>query len=271
MPPQVQIDYLTPEQELKVQEYYDKFFKQATCTDPADRQKAEKAALRLAEIGDLKVSGVFWVAAPISGEALNKDLWNIFRDVPNDALSNALINPRGVLNDNFSDAFSYVLRDLLWDTLWKVTNDALEATLRSALDTTLNNILNEALYTAFRKALCTIFWGTSSDTLKNAYFHKLWNSGWLVFYIFCRDILGVEYSERSKEILNLYEELYASCFALWFIPGTVILCEHPKKCAIIDGKLIDIKWRDSFTDFHLVENSLGKSSQTIWDHIQKDF
>jgi len=193
MPPPSQITSLTPEQELKVQEYYDKFFKQATCTDPADRPKAEKAALRLVEIGGVKIDKIEWVAKPIGA--------TVFYNF---------------LNAGFRNKLNDTLRDVLWNKL--------------------------------------------SDALNVA----LWDTNWLAFYIFGRD--GIEYDE----ILKLYGELNESCFALSVLLEAIILCERPRKCEIVNGKLVGIEWRDS-NDLLINEmNSLGKKPLTLWDYVQKE-
>jgi hypothetical protein len=55
-------------------------------------------------------------------------------------------------------------------------------------------------------------------------------------------VLGVKHDKRSAELLHLYEEIQASCFALWIAPGKVILCERPAACEIVDGRLVGMAW-----------------------------
>jgi hypothetical protein len=52
------IEKLTAEQTSKIAEYRERFFAQATSTEPADRKRAEKAARAIAEIGSVKVGRV---------------------------------------------------------------------------------------------------------------------------------------------------------------------------------------------------------------------
>ena len=82
-------------------------------------------------------------------------------------------------------------------------------------------------------------WASLRDSLGDS----LWDSGWTAFYAFGRE-LGVEYDPKYAEILELHEEIGASCFALWIVPGTVILCERPSKCEIVGGRLVNIEWKE---------------------------
>ena len=167
---------LTDEQQAKIVEYRDRFFKQATSTELADRPRAEAAAKRMAEIGGVKVNDVVWVMFPQDGAEKYGAVWGS-------------------------------LRDSLMDSLW----DSLSASLSTSLSTSL--------------------WGS------------LWDAGWSAFYIYARDVLSVQYDERSAELLHLYDEIGASCFELWIAPGVAILCERPEEYKIVDGRLVGVVWR----------------------------
>jgi len=159
------IEKLTTEQEAQIAALRERFFAQATSTEPADRLRAEAAARRLAEIGGVKVNAVVWAKSAQDGR------------------------------HEYEKAGAS-----LWDSLW--------ASLRASL------------------------------------WDSLWDTGWTAFYAAGRDVLGVEYDPKQAEILRLHEEIGASCFALWIVPGTVILCERPSKCEVVDGRLVGIEWKE---------------------------
>jgi len=183
------IEKLTPEQEAQVVALRERFFAQATSTEPADRARAEAAARRLAEIGGVKINAVVWAKSAQDGQREYEKAWDSLR---------------ASLWDSLGDS----LGDSLWDSL----RDSLRASLRASLGASL--------------------WDSLGD------------SGWTAFYAAGRDVIGVEYDPKYAEILRLHEEIGASCFALWIVPGAVILCERPSKCDVVDGRLVNIEWEE---------------------------
>jgi hypothetical protein len=143
-------------EKLTIEEYREKYFWQAVSTEPADRARAEAAALKIAKIVGVEINSVEWVDSP-----------------------------------------------KLMASLWASLGDSLGASLGSSL----------------------------MDT------------GWLAFYSFCADELKIKIDDTSREKLRLHNEIAASCFALWIVPGTIILCERPSRIEITDGKLVGIECR----------------------------
>jgi hypothetical protein len=45
--------------------------------------------------------------------------------------------------------------------------------------------------------------------------------------------------------LDLWIATLESCFAVWIVPGTVILCERPATVEIKGGRLVGLTWRSS--------------------------
>lgn len=153
---------LTPEQESRIEEYHRRYFSQATSCEPADRERAEAAARRMAEIAGVHVcGGVHWVNTPMDGASLRDSLWV---------------------------SLSSSLSSSLWDSLW--------------------------------------------------------DTEWVAYYTYAVEVLGVEIDESTREKLRLHNEIAASCFALWLVPGAVILCERPQSVELRDGKLVGVEWRN---------------------------
>ena len=162
------IEKLTDEQKEKITEYRERYFAQATNTEPADRLSAETSVRLMAKIGGVKINEFRWVLSPEEG----KELYNS-------------------LSDSLWASLRDSLRASLWASLW--------ASLRA--------------------------------------------SGWLAYYTYAVDVLGISIPDEHLNILRLHNEIAKSCFALWIVPGCAILCERPASVEIVDGKLIGIEWR----------------------------
>jgi len=98
------IEQLTPEQEQRLQQHRDEWFRLAASTEPAERPAAEAAARELAELGGVKVQRVVWVTTPEAGTAE----WRAsFTDAPST-----------LLRDSLWASLRTSLWASLWDSLW---------------------------------------------------------------------------------------------------------------------------------------------------------
>jgi len=57
--------------------------------------------------------------------------------------------------------------------------------------------------------------------------------------------MGIKYDDEAMEKLNLHREIGASAFALWIVPGTIVLCDRPETIEVVGGKLVSLTWRDA--------------------------
>ena len=91
-------------------------------------------------------------------------------------------------------------------------------------------------------------WGSLGASLRDSFGASLGaslrDSGWLAYYSYGVEVLGVSCGNRERELLGLHNEIAASCFALWIVPGMVILCERPATVEVVDGRLVGLTWRD---------------------------
>ena len=200
------INKLTAEQEQALIEYRAAAFRAATSTEPADRPRAEATVRKLTRIAGVKVDGVVWVLTPQAGAAECASL-------------------RASLSDS--------LRASLSDSLWASLSDSLWASLRASLRASLWASLSDSL----SDSLWASLWASLSDSL----WASLWDSGWLAFYGYGARL--VEYAPEAAEKLRLHQEIAGACFAMWIMPGTVILCERPATVEIVNGKLVGLTWR----------------------------
>jgi len=112
---------------------------------------------------------------------------------------------------------------------WAVTpEDACELydSLRDSLIGSLSELLGNSL----------------RDLLSGSLSGSPWDSGFISYYRF-PEIAGlVQYDEKVSVMLRCYEELLESCFAMYALPGHIILLEKPKLVKVDDGKLVGIEW-----------------------------
>lgn len=120
-----------------------------------------------------------------------------------------------------------------------------------SLSASLSNSLSDSLWASpsdsLIGSLSDSLWASHSDSLwaslRNSFWDSLWDRGWLSYCSYSVEVLGVECGYRDREILYLYNELAASCFAIWVSKGQIVLCEKPQKVEILDGKVKSIEWK----------------------------
>ena len=122
------------------------------------------------------------------------------------------------------------LRASLSDSLRASLSDSLRASLRASLSDSLSASLRDSL----RDSLSASLWDSLSDSL--------WDSGWIAFYVLPQISGLVTYEPEQQSRLQAFADFAESAFALWVIPGHVIVLEKPKSVKVVDGKLVDISW-----------------------------
>jgi hypothetical protein len=220
----MKIEKLTNEQKSKIKEYRDRYFANATKCDPANRERAEKAAIRMSEIAEIKINTIHWVNNPTDARS--------FSDSISDSLSDSLWDS---LWASMFYSLLDSLSDLLWDSLSNLLRDSLRDSLWVSLWASLRDSLRASLSDSLRASL--------RDSLRASLLDSLLDAGWLALFSFCIEELKIKIDDSTREKLLLHDEIAASCFALWIVPGKIIICERPKSVEIIDGKLVGIEWR----------------------------
>jgi hypothetical protein len=205
------ITELTSEQQAALVAHRQRYFDLATCTDPTDRPKAEAAARALAEIAGVKVGAVVWVNNPEEGKA---------------EYDRALAS----LQASLRDSLRYNLEASLWASLRDSLRYNLEASLQVSLGASLGDSLGASLGDSLWASLRASFWASLQDT------------DWLACYAFGRT-LGIAYDPAQSGKLDLWIAALESCFAVWIVPGAIILCERPETVKVVRGNLVGITWR----------------------------
>jgi hypothetical protein len=217
------ITELTTEQQAALVAHRQRFFEMATCTDLADRPRAEAAARALAEIAGAKVGTIAWVSSPDAGKAQYDRAWA--------SLGASL---RASLGDSLRASLGASLGDSLGASLGDSLGDSLRASLRASLWASLG----DSLWASLGDSLWASLWDSLGDSL----WANLRDSSWIALYAFGRD-LGVVYDPAEAIKLDLWIATLESCFAIWIVPGTIILCERPATVEIVDGNLVGLTWK----------------------------
>lgn len=196
------------EQQQNITKYREKYFAQATSCEPAERRRAETAVRKMGKLSGIKTDKICWVNNPIEAASMSASLWESLSELLSESLSESLWDP---LSASLCASLSASLSVPLWDSLWASLSDS----------------LSDSLSVPLRDSL----WDSLRDT------------GWLCFYSYCVEVLGIDADESTREKLRLHNEIAASCFAIWIMPSAAILCERPQSVNIVNKKLVNIQWR----------------------------
>lgn len=222
----------TDEQQELLAEYRKRTFNLATSTEPADRPRAVTAAKQLAKIGGITVKEILWVNSPEEGKEEYDASWNGFWG-----------GMWASLHEDLRQSLCNGLRMNLYDYLWQNLSESLQDNLWYSLP---RDLLDSPRYT-LRQNLRYRLWDNLRYSLQDSLQHSLWSTlrdaCWVASYDFLAAVGLATYSPRPAGLLELYKELLESCFALWILPGGVILCERPREAEVEDGKLLALTWR----------------------------
>jgi len=199
------------------------FFGYATSV-VTDRAAAE-AATAIIVAPSLKTYEVHWVASPMAGASL----WDSLRDSLWDSLGASLWDSlMSSLWNSLMSSLWNSLRSSLWNSLRSSLGASLGASLRDSLRSSLSDELSSSLSDELRSSLWNSLWDS------------LWDSGWVAYWT-CAVRL-TSHTGPDVERLHAFADLARHAFALWVLPGHVIICEKPTAVEVRDGKLSDIQW-----------------------------
>jgi hypothetical protein len=203
--------------------------------------------------------------------SLRDSLWASLRDSLRDSLRASLWDSLGdSLRDSLWDSLGASLRDSLWaslrDSLWDSLWDSLRASLRDSLGDSLGDSLRASLGASLRASLWASLrdslWDSLGDSLGDSLRASLWDSlraslrdslraslrdslgnawwgqhesYWIAFYLFCRDIIGIQYDEHRSRQLDMWRDIAQSCCWWWCYENYVIVSERPTVVGMDDA------------------------------------
>ena len=188
---------LTMPQQTQLSQMREEFFAWATSTK-TDREAAEEAVASLVSLDLEPGYKVTWVTNPRAGRDLTESLLATYTPIS--------IYPGHTLwNDICSTARQYIDGQLLIDLDSMILNP-----LRKNLTNHGKFSLHHELHEVGRRRV--------HDCLSSP--------GYIARYKFY-ETLGTQYSPKTAERLNGSVGVLKSAFALWVLPGQVILCDKP--------------------------------------------
>ena len=243
------IETLTVEQQEIIVATRDQMFSAATSTT-TDREKAISAVAVIVAPAMSKYE-VHFVNNPQDAASLIDSLRDSLIDSLRDSLWDSLIDS---LRDSLWDSLWDSLRDSLWgslrdsllDSLWDSLRDSLWDSLRDSLWGSLRDSLLDSLWDSLRDSL----WGSLraslraslSASLRGSLLDSLWGSGRNAFYVAPIRAGIVSVDENIRARIEAFVSFAESAFAMWVIPGHVIVLAKPKRTVVTDGKLVDVEW-----------------------------
>ena len=209
------IESLTLDQKALLPAFRSEWFARGVSTERADRAKAEAAILAMrAEIGVTTKPIFIWCESPATSllalHVLKSAQWKKFvRD-----LSSKIPELTGA-------SLGASLGDSLGDSLWDSLGDSLVDSLVDSLRDSLRASLWDSLVASLWDSLGLEWWGQ----------HE---SYWIVFYLFCRDILGVKYVAKRSHQLDMWRDIAQSCCWWWCYENYVVISERPIVCRMTE-------------------------------------
>lgn len=224
-------------QETDIFKYYKKYWQQTISTERADRERAERAAGRMAEIAGVKVNEIIWVESAEEGRVAYDKAWALNKDSFDDStwpplqalLKNTTLAPRpfsyekwALIRTLYRDKLEYLFKDPIWNSVRNL----------------INNLPGHWVSYKVSSGVVGLLW----EFFDEAVYNSIRESFRLTYDTYAVDVLGVNVSEKALELLELRKEITASCFAVWLVPGHIILCDRPKHVEIKDNWLKKITW-----------------------------
>jgi len=263
------------EARARMAEFRKGWFRVGTCTDPADRPRAEAAISRMyAALGAASPRFV-WCDSPMAAQqavfalggrrsSRRTALWRSLSPALRDALGDA--EPALPLGLSLGDALR-ASRAWLHDALRAARKDWLNVALRGTLPTLwVRAVLavaledprwgsgraRELLEAAVESALVR-----SLRALKLPY-HRTPLRGqqeadWIELLLFDRDVLGIGFSPPLSERLDSWADLARSCMWWWPYRGICLVSERPAGINSPDGRLLHheggpaVRFRDNWS------------------------
>lgn len=148
------------------------------------------------------------------------------------------------LSTSFGAVLRYSLRDSIRDSLVDSLSNSIYGSLSDSLRAALRDSLSDSLHDSLRTSLCAVIEGalTSSPHVRPTWGLGMeWlgqhESYWIAFYLYCRDVLGVQYAPAHSRRLNMWRDLAESSCWWWCFDNYVIISERPTVCTLENGRI----------------------------------
>jgi len=163
---------LTKKQEARFPEFVDKWIKIGLSTEPANREKSEKAIRGLYGLAKLKEPKVIWIPCPLSG-AMSAVLYAYIRNgkvkPKKDAVDNAVYSAveRAVDNAVYS-AVERAVDNAVYSAVGRAVNSAVDNAVYGAVGRAVDNAVHGAVGRAVNSAVDSAVYGAVDRAVDNA-------------------------------------------------------------------------------------------------------
>lgn len=223
---------LTPEEKTKYFQYINKAFLLAIRTN-MNGQKAEKWALKLTS-GTLESPELHWAKSPEEAKNLYDSLLGNLKVRLLASLGASLGTGLGAdLGNSFGDSLRTSLRTSLRDSL----QNSIQIGTQSSFGAIPLGSFGDSFQASLRASILDSLW----NSLRDSFWDTLREIGWIASYSFA-EMIGVKFSREDSAKLKCYRKLSKHCFAVYALPGHIILVDKPSFILIKHGKLIDIEF-----------------------------
>jgi hypothetical protein len=231
------IERLTPDQEARLPVVRREWFEVGTCTEPADRPRAEAAITQMYAVIGEPAPRFLWCDSPLTANLANllgpqKDslwasLWASLRDSLGASLRDSL---EASLRASLGASLGVSLRASLRDSLVASLGVSLEASLRASLGDGLGVSLWASLRDSLGASLRDSLEASLGDGLETTFLGQQ-DAYWIAFYLFAAEI-GVPYKPEAAERLGWHAEIARSCMWWWPHRGVCVVSERPSVCKL---------------------------------------
>ncbi len=223
------IEKLTPEQEARFPEFVRKWIDIGLSTQPADRERAERAIAGLYGLAKLRQPRVIWLPCPISA-ALSAVCYS------------ALIKKRLVSEENkpvgsavggavysaVDSAVGSAVDSAVGSAVDSAVRGAVGSAVRGAVDSAVGSAVGSAVYSAVYSAVDSAV-GSAVYSAGYSYFGgSLWNAGYSAWADYFNEACGVAIDRNFLEMTE-------SCGFYWTLDDVVFASERPSEIHLDDA------------------------------------
>ena len=272
----MKIEKLTPEQEARFPEFVDKWLKIGLCTDPANRPEAERGINLAYELAGLKKpTTIVWFASPLSmaithgllkNESVGTSVGTSVRDSVRASVGTSVRDRvRTSVGTSVRESVRTSVRDRVRASVW----ESVRASVWESVWESVENSVRASVRDSVRDSIWESFYGQH-------------NSGFLSFYNYFYEVVGLEDQTRKLAGLNIIANS-----AGWLLPceNICFVSERHNVCKVDDRGLIHcedgpaIQYPDGFSVYGwhgvrvpeewIVKKSLDAKSAITWDNLEQ--
>ena len=178
------IERLTQEQIARFPEFVERWTKIGLCTDPADREQAERAIRMMYEAARLPPPAkIVWCGSPLS-QALTRA---IILD------KRMMASVRASVGESVRASVGESVRASVWDSVWESVWESVWDSVRASVWDSVGDSVRESVWDSVRESV----WDSVRESVYGQH-----DAGWLSFYHYFHDVVSLQ--EQTKKLGGLW-------------------------------------------------------------------